>query len=81
MAKMTKSKDQKSYVFRIQFTATNEKCMTIQQSREVIWKALSNIPEFKDVSFEEFECSVNLTQIEVDQISTDYLNSIQEKIS
>lgn len=47
--------------------------MTVQKSREIIWKALSNIPEFKDVSFQEFECSVDLSQMEVDQIALDFL--------
>jgi hypothetical protein len=79
MTKLTNFKEQHSYVFKITFTAKNIIPMTYQHSREIIWNALSNIPEFKDVSFQEFECSVNLTQIEVDEMATDYLNSLQDE--
>lgn len=63
----------KCFSYAIKFKSTNETPMSVQKSREIIWKALLNIPEFKDISFQEFECSVDLSQMEVDQIAQDFL--------
>jgi hypothetical protein len=72
---MTKLKELKSYVFRIKFRLIDPDLKSVHESRKLIGEALSNMPVFKDISIEEFECSVDLSQPEVDQITLDYLLS------
>lgn len=72
-------KEQKPYVFRIQFTTRKMIPITIQKFREIIWTTLSKIPEFKDISFQEFDSSFDLAESEIDHLMLDELLNPDKK--
>jgi len=73
MTKKNKSKDENAFEFRIQFHAKVDQSIDSLKFRNIIFKALSNIADFKDISFDIMVISMHLNPWDVDQIVLDHL--------